>query len=203
MLPPDMPKVVVIAGPNGAGKSTTSSAVLRDALKVHEFVNADTIAAGLSAFSPETVALTAGRIMLDRVRELAHEGSDFAFETTLASRTFAPWLRRLQTDGYKFHLVYLWLPTVELAIARVAERVRRGGHAVPENIVRRRYDRSLDNFFNLYSRFADSWLMMDNSIRSRPPVIAKRAIGCAVRVFKADQWSALSAKHERQDPNES
>jgi predicted ABC-type ATPase len=83
-----MPKVVVIAGPNGAGKSTTAPAILRDALKVREFVNADTIAAGLSAFSPESVALPAGRIMLERVRELAHEGCDFAFETTLASRTF-------------------------------------------------------------------------------------------------------------------
>ena len=141
-----MPKVVVIAGPNGAGKSTTAPAILRDALRVHEFVNADPIAAGLSAFSPESVALAAGRIMLDRVHELAHEGRDFAFETTLASTTFAPWLRGLQNNGYKFHLVYLCLPTVELAVARVAERVRRGGHAVSEGIVRRRYDRSLDNF---------------------------------------------------------
>jgi predicted ABC-type ATPase len=198
-----MPKVVVIAGPNGAGKSTTAPAVLRDALKVHEFVNADTIAAGLSAFSPETVALTAGRVMLKRVRELAHEGRDFAFEATLASRTFAPWLNLLQAGGYKFHLVYLWLPTVELAVARVAERVRRGGHAVPEGIVRRRYDRSLNNFFNLYSRFADSWMMLDNSIRPRPPVIAKRAIRRPVRVFNAGQWSALRAKYERQEANES
>jgi predicted ABC-type ATPase len=125
-----MPKVVVIAGPNGAGKSTTAPAILRDALKVHEFVNADTIAAGLSAFSPESVALAAGRIMLDRVHELARDRRDFAFETTLASRTFASWLRDLQTNGYKFHLVYLCLPTVELAVARVAERVRRGGHGV-------------------------------------------------------------------------
>jgi predicted ABC-type ATPase len=100
-----MPKVVVIAGPNGAGKSTTAPAILRDALEVHEFVNADTIAAGLSAFSPESVALAAGRIMLDRVHELARERRDFAFETTLASRTFAPWIKRLQAEGYTFHLV--------------------------------------------------------------------------------------------------
>jgi predicted ABC-type ATPase len=203
MLQLPMPKVVVIAGPNGAGKSTTAPAILRDALKVHEFVNADTIASGLSAFSPESVALAAGRIMLDRVHELAREGRDFAFETTLASRTFAPWLRGLQAKGCKFHLVYLWLPTVELAIARVAERVRRGGHAVPEGIVRRRYDRSLDNFFNLYSQFANSWMMMDNSIRRRPRVIAKRAIGRTVRVFSADQWSALRAQNERKDPDKS
>jgi predicted ABC-type ATPase len=198
-----MPKVVVIAGPNGAGKSTTAPAILRDALKVHEFVNADTIAAGLSAFSPESVALAAGRIMLDRVHELAREGRDFAFETTLASRTFAPWLRGMQANGYKFHLVYLCLPTVELAVARVAERVRRGGHAVSEDVVRRRYDRSLGNFFNLYSQFASSWMMMDNSIRRRPRTIAKRSIGQATRVFNADQWSAFRAQYERKVPDKS
>jgi predicted ABC-type ATPase len=198
-----MPKVVVIAGPNGAGKSTTAPAILRDALKVHEFVNADMIAAGLSAFSPESVAVGAGRIMLDRLHELARERRDFAFETTLASRTFVPWLKALQAEGYRFHLVYLWLPTVELAVARVAERVRRGGHAVSEAIVRRRYDRSLDNFFNLYSPFANSWVMMDNSVRRRPRLIAQRAIGRAVRVFSADQWSALRSQYERKDPDKS
>jgi predicted ABC-type ATPase len=134
MLGVVVPKVVVIAGPNGAGKSTAAPAVLRNALLVNEFVNADTIAAGLSAFSPETVAVTAGRVMLERIRKLACERRDFAFETTLASRTFAPWLRKIQSEGYQFHLVYLWLPTVELAAARVAERVRRGGHAVQEAI---------------------------------------------------------------------
>ncbi len=195
-----MPKVVVIAGPNGAGKSTTAPAILRDALKVHEFVNADTIAAGLSAFSPESVALAAGRIMLDRVHELAREGRDFAFETTLASRTFAPWLRQLQIGGYTFHLVYLCLPIVELAVARVAERAGRGGHAVPEDIVRRRYARSLDNFFNLYSQFANSWVMMDNSIEGRPRVIAKRSVGRTVRAFNLDQWNAFRTQYERKEP---
>jgi len=121
---PSMPKVVVIAGPNGAGKSTAAPGVLRNALQVTEFVNADTIAAGLSAFSPDAVALAAGRIMLERVRELAREGRDF--ETTLASRSFAPWLRALQGgSGYTFHLVYLWLPTVDLSIATVAEPICR------------------------------------------------------------------------------
>jgi predicted ABC-type ATPase len=199
-----MPKVVVIAGPNGAGKSTAAPAVLRNALQVTEFVNADTIAAGLSAFSPDAVAVAAGRIMLERVRELAREGRDFSFETTLASRSFAPWLRALQSrSGYTFHLVYLWLPTVELAIARVAERVRRGGHAIAEETVRRRYDRSLFNFFGIYSRFADSWLMVDNSVRPRPRLVAKRTSGRSIRVFRAEQWSALRARYERQGPDKS
>ncbi len=203
MLYAPMPKVVVIAGPNGAGKSTAASAVLRNALQVNEFVNADTIAAGLSAFSPDTVAVAAGRIMLERVRELANEGRDFAFETTLASRSFAPWLGTLQRRGYVFHLVYLWLPTVELAIARVAERVRRGGHAIGEDTIRRRYERSLLNFFGIYSQFADSWLMVNNSVRPRPRLVAKRAVGRSVRVFRADEWNALRASYERKGSNES
>jgi predicted ABC-type ATPase len=194
-----MSKILVIAGPNGAGKSTTAPAILRDALKVHEFVNADTIAAGLSAFSPESVALAAGRIMLRRLHDLALARRDFAFETTLSTKTFAPWLRKLQADGYKLHLVYLWLPTVDLAVARVAERVRRGGHTVPEDVVRRRYDRSLGNFFNLYSEFADSWMMMDNSIQRRPRVIAQQDVGQAVEVFNADQWNEIKARGLRND----
>jgi predicted ABC-type ATPase len=199
-----MPKVVVIAGPNGAGKSTAAHAVLRNALQVTEFVNADTIAAGLSAFSPDAVAVAAGRIMLERVRELAREGRDFSFETTLASKSFAPWLRALQSGGgYTFHLVYLWLPTVDLAIARVAERVRRGGHAVAEETIRRRYDRSLFNFFGIYSQFADSWLMVNNSVRPRPRLVAKRAVGRPTRVYRADEWSALRARYERQGSDKS
>jgi predicted ABC-type ATPase len=196
-----MPKVVVIAGPNGAGKSTTAPAVLRRAWQVGEFVNADTIAAGLSAFSPEKVAIAAGRLMLDRVRELARERCDFAFETTLASRSFAPWLKNLQADGYTFHLVYLWLPTVELALARVAERVRRGGHAVPESIVRRRYERSLANFFALYSSFADSWVMLDNSIRRRPRLVARRVMDRPVRIFDTNGWHALRTRYGKEESN--
>jgi predicted ABC-type ATPase len=191
MLGVGMPKVVVIAGPNGAGKSTVAPAVLRNALLVNEFVNADTIAAGLSAFSPENVAVTAGRVMLERIRKLARERRDFAVETTLASRTFAPWLRKLQSGGYRLHLVYLWLPAVELAAARVAERVRRGGHAIPEDIVRRRYERSLINFFGTYGGLADSWLMVNNSVWPRPHLVAGRAIGRCTSVFKADEWCAL------------
>jgi predicted ABC-type ATPase len=190
-----MAKVVVIAGPNGAGKSTTAPAVLRDALAVHEFVNADTIAAGLSAFSPDTVAVSAGRIMLQRLAELARLGRDFAFETTLASRTFAPWLRRLQGDGYSFHLVYLWLPSADLAVARVAERVRRGGHAVSEQIVRRRYERSLGNFFSLYSVFADSWLMLDNSVRGQLRAVAEGALGRQAEVLDAELWSEMRVRY--------
>ncbi|HEX5279689.1 MAG TPA: zeta toxin family protein [Micropepsaceae bacterium] len=124
--------VIVVAGPNGAGKSTTAPALLKDALAVKEFVNADAIASGLSPFRPETVSIAAGRIMLDRMRSLASAGDNFAFETTLASRSFAPWLKNLRSSGYRVHVLFLWLRTPELAIQRVTERARLGGHVVPE-----------------------------------------------------------------------
>jgi predicted ABC-type ATPase len=170
--------VVVIAGPNGAGKSTMAPRILRDALAVREFVNADTIATGLSAFSPETVAVPAARIMLKRVRQLASERRDFAFETTLASLSFAPWLARLRKDdGYRVHLVYIGLASAELAVARVAERVKRGGHAVPQPVVRRRYDRSFENFLQLYRALADSWMMVDNSVEPIPSISSDGSAG--------------------------
>src|SRR5688572_20830457 len=136
----------MLAGPNGAGKSTSAPLLLKGALAVEEFVNADTIAQGLSAYRPESAAITAGRVMLDRLRFLAHEGRDFAFETTLSGRAHAVWLQELRASGYTAHLAFLSLPSPDLAVARVAERVRQGGHHVPENVVRRRYLAGLKNF---------------------------------------------------------
>ena len=127
----ERPSLVVIAGPNGAGKSTLAPLLLRDTLAVTEFVNADVIARGLSAFAPEQVAMAAGRLMLERLRDLAGQQVSFAFETTLASRSFAPWIRQLLQIGYRFHLVFLSLPSAAVAVQRVASRVRMGGHAVP------------------------------------------------------------------------
>jgi predicted ABC-type ATPase len=168
----DGPKVIVLAGPNGAGKSTSAARLLRGALGADEFVNADVIAQGLSAFAPERVALAAGRIMMGRLKELAAARASFAFETTLASRTFAPWLVALRAGGYHIHLVFLWLPSAEVAIDRVAERVRRGGHDVPEDTIRRRYHGGWANFCKLYQPLADSWQVIDNSVVGRPRVIA-------------------------------
>jgi predicted ABC-type ATPase len=166
------PHVIVVAGPNGAGKSTAAPRLLRDALSVREFVNADTIAAGLSAFRPESVAIAAGRIMLARMRALATAREDFAFETTLASRSFAPWLAGLQRDGYHVHLLFLWLRSPELAVSRVAERVRLGGHDVPVPVIRRRYEAGLQNLFQLYLPLANSWDLFDNSEPGRPRLVA-------------------------------
>ena len=166
------PNIVVLAGPNGAGKSTTGPALLRDTLGITEFVNADTIAQGLSAFDPEGAAIEAGRVMLRRIHQLARERADFAFETTLASRTFASWLAVLRTKAYRVHLIFLWLPSADLAVDRVADRVRMGGHSVPQDVVRRRYRAGLRNFFELYQPLTDSWRVYDNSQVNGPRPVA-------------------------------
>lgn len=159
------PHVVVLAGPNGAGKSTAAPTLLKGRLGVTEFVNADTIAQGLSAFSPDQAAFEAGRVMLARLRSLATQRRSFAFETTLASRTFAPRLTEWIASGYVFHLIYFWLPSADFALARVRERVQLGGHDVPAETVRRRYTRGLANFFTLYMPLATTWRFYDNSGR--------------------------------------
>jgi predicted ABC-type ATPase len=166
------PGVVVLGGPNGAGKSTAAPRLLRGSLKVDEFVNADTLAQGLSAFRPEGAAIEAGRIMLRRLDQLADGQKTFAFESTLASQALLHRLRRWIESGYRLNVVYLWLPTVELAVARVAERVRQGGHGVPEGTIRRRFDRSHRNFFTRYRPIAHRWRLYDASPLSGPRLIA-------------------------------
>jgi len=166
------PNIIVIAGPNGAGKSTTALSLLKGTLEVTEFVNADLIAQGLSGFQPESAIFHAGRVMLERIHYLAKKRNDFAFETTLASRTFAPWIADLRKTGYDFHLVFLWLPNEDFAIARVAERVRMGGHDVPEKTIRRRYHSGIRNFFRLYRPLADTWFFYDNSGGGNPGLLA-------------------------------
>lgn len=185
------PQVVIIAGPNGAGKSTLAPALLRDTFGLLEFVNADTISAGLSAFNAEAVALDAGRVMLTRLRELAHNKQDFAFESTLAIRSYSSWLSRLKRAGYEFHLLFLWLSTPELAIQRVSDRVRRGGHSVSESIVRRRYRRGLNNLLELYSPLADTWAVYDNSGNGSPLLIAIGEQQRNLRVIRPDLWKTL------------
>jgi predicted ABC-type ATPase len=165
--------------------------LLKDSLEIVEFVNADTIASGLSAFRPESVAIPAGRIMLARMRDLAAAGENFAFETTLASRGLAPWLRGLQQRGYRVHLMFLWLRTADLAVSRVMDRVRAGGHHVPEDVVRRRYQAGLRNLFKLYIPLADGWKVLDNSETGGPRVIATGRDSAHVVVSDANGWAVL------------
>lgn len=185
------PLVVLIAGPNGAAKSTLAPDVLRGPFAVNEFVNADAIALGLSAFRPDTASMAAGRAMLARLKWLAAARADFAFETTLASRTFAPWLRGLVESGYRAHLVFVSLWTPELAVSRVAERVRLGGHDVPEGTIRRRHAAGLRNFFELYGPLELSWQLFDNS-GAAPFEVANRDECGRVHVLDAVAWQHLS-----------
>ncbi len=164
--------IIIISGPNGAGKSTIAPSLLKDFLEVNEFVNADTIAQGLSGFDSEQVAFAAGRVMLNRLKELSSKNVSFAFETTLASRVFAHWIEIQKGRGYAFQLIFLWLPTPAMAVSRVENRVRMGGHHVPEPIVRRRYERGVKNFFDLYRPISDVWRFYDASAAT-PRLIAK------------------------------
>lgn len=186
-----MPHVIVIGGPNGAGKSTIAPGLLRDHLGIEDFVNADDIARGLSAFAPDRVAREAGRIMLNRLRELAAEGRDFAFETTLASRSFAPWLEDLHGDGYRIQLDYVWLPTPEFSLGRVADRVARGGHDVPHEVIVRRHGRSARNFLSLYVPLADRWRLFDNSSPEGPRIAALGTRPGMTEVYDRRVWLAL------------
>lgn len=165
-------EIIVIAGPNGAGKTTLSPYLLRDKYGIKEYVNADTIALGLSAFDPENVAFEAGRIMLKRLSFLTKQKMNFAFETTLSSRSYAYWIRNAIENGYKMHLLYLWLQSPELALERVNERVRLGGHNITKEVIYRRYYRGISNFFELYQSLATTWAIYDNSNSYQAELIA-------------------------------
>lgn len=193
-----MPNLVIISGSNGSGKSTAASSLLQNTVHIDNFVNADVIAKGLSAFQPEKVAMQAGRIMLERIHQLADDGATFAFETTLASKTFAQWIKRLKEVGYKFHLVFLWLRSEELAIFRVAERIKMGGHSVPEETIRRRYHAGLRNFFNLYLPIADRWSFYDNSDAAQFNLIAAVNNEQEIQIEQPSLWQTLKEKyHEK------
>lgn len=159
----ERPQIFVLSGPNGAGKTTAASVVLPERLGIDQFVNADLIARGLSPFAPDRMAFRAGRLMLERMRDLRAQGQSFGFETTLATRSYASFLRSAQSSGYVVELVYIWLSSVELALSRVRGRVAQGGHDVPEAVVRRRYHRGLRNLFSMYIPTCDLWTLVDNS----------------------------------------
>jgi predicted ABC-type ATPase len=190
------PIIVVVAGPNGAGKSTVAPALLQGALGVTEFVNADQIARGLSAFNPEGAAIAAGRVMLARLRELSQQHVSFAFETTLASRSTAVWLDELTASGYAAHLVFLWLPSADFALQRVRDRVRSGGHNVPEETVRRRYAKGIQNFFDLYQDRVETWRVYDAS-GVEPRMAAARLNKHEVKVYDETIWALITLGESR------
>lgn len=166
------PNLYIIAGPNGSGKTTFAKEFLPQYVKCPNFINADLIAQGLSPFSPEIVAIRAGRILLEQIQEYSKKKMDFAFETTLSGKIYESLFKRLQKEGYLLHLFFLWIPSDFLALARIKERVAKGGHNIPSKDVHRRFFRSIHNFLNIYSLLADTWSLFDNS--ERPCLIAKK-----------------------------
>lgn len=161
-----LPNLYIIAGCNGAGKTTASYTVLPEILNCKEFINADEIARGLSPFQPEKVAITAGRIMLQRIDELINLKVDFAIETTLTTKSYTKMIEVAKLKGYNIKLAYLWLNSVDLAIERVNARVKEGGHNIPEEIIRRRYKKGIFNLINIFIVLCDYWLVFDNSDES-------------------------------------
>jgi predicted ABC-type ATPase len=184
------PTAIVLAGINGAGKTTASQALLADTLHLMTFVIADAIAKGLSGFDPESVAIQAGRVMLQRLRELARNRENFAFETTLAARTYAGWLDSIRQSGYDVSLFYFWLESTDVAVSRVANRVRVGGHHVPEATIRQRYSRSVKNLFELYMPVVNSWKVYDNSGKV-PHFVAEGGRGTTDRIANPKVWDQL------------
>lgn len=155
--------ILIIAGPNGAGKTTFAEEFLPNEAQCPIFVNADLIAKGLAPFSPETAAVKAGRLMLEAIAEHEAKGESFAFETTLSGLSYARRIPQWQAQGYHVTLLFLSLPSAEMAMARVAERVRQGGHAVPDAVVRRRFAAGWKNFNEIYQKLVDAWALYDNS----------------------------------------
>lgn len=177
-----MPRCLIIAGPNGAGKTTFALEYL-PILGITHFINADMIAAGLSPFKPETQAVTASRLFLREMEQKIQAQDDFAFETTLSGRSYLKLIKRLRQSGWTVDLYYLALPSVDMSLWRVAERVRHGGHNIPENVIRRRFPRSLHNLFKNYVDAVDRCTCFIN------------AGGEVIQVFESDV-SGVRIGHE-------
>jgi predicted ABC-type ATPase len=189
-----MKTLYLLVGPNGAGKTTAAFTLLPGLLDCQEFVNADEIARGLSPFRPETVSIQAGRLMLERMRELLVAGETFALETTLATRHYLRFVQEAQALGYVVRLLFFWLNSPDLAVARVAARVREGGHHIPEPTIRRRYEGGLRQFFKAYCHAVDNWTFVDNSNGAGEPVAEGNGRGTVV--FNEFVWHSLTATYD-------
>ena len=186
-----MKKLYIISGCNGAGKTTASYTILPEILNCKEFVNADEIARGLSPFKPEGANIQAGRVMLERIKYLLKSEEDFAFETTLATKSYTHFIKEAQNLGYSVSLLFFWLNSPEVAINRVKLRVAEGGHDIPEDVIRRRYDNGLKNFFTLYQSIVDHWMLIDNS--GTPYKLIAEAKSEFTNVINIETWGKLKS----------
>ena len=186
-------ELYIIAGPNGVGKTTFACTFLPKYADCKNFINADLIAQGMSPFSPEAAAVRAGRLVLSEIRFFSRRRETFTFETTLSGRSYLRLIRDLKKQGYKVHFFFLWVDTVGVALARVKERVLKGGHDVPQAVVHRRFGRSIRNFFVDYRVLADFWYLFDNT-GTRPELIAVEKAK-KLRIMKPDIYRALVTRY--------
>lgn len=188
-----MKNLFVIAGCNGAGKTTASYTILPEILDCREFVNADEIAKGLSPFQPEKAGIQAGRLMLTRIKSLLQSGENFAFETTLATRIYVNLIEGAKGRGYKITLLFFWLNSPDLAVKRVKNRVKEGGHNISVDIIRRRYESGLRNFFGLYKPIVNDWIFIDNS--GEPYQIIAEGSETEINTIDMRKWTTLKTKY--------
>jgi predicted ABC-type ATPase len=180
----------IIAGCNGAGKTTASFTILPYVLDCREFVNADEIAKDLSPFHPESVAFEAGRTMLNRIDVLMEREESFSFETTLAAKSYHLLIKKAKEKGFKVVLLFFWLTSIELAKARVATRVKEGGHNIPPDVIERRYKSGITNLFRIYLPMVDEWIIYDNT-STLPVVICRNDFKTGLQIKNLALWKAL------------
>ena len=191
-----LPKLYIIAGCNGAGKTTASFTILPEVLHCKEFINADEIAKGLSPFQPESVAMQAGRIMLARMDELLQKGETFAFETTLATKSYKQKIEWAQANGYEVTLLFFWLDSPNMAKKRVAQRVAEGGHSIPSETIERRYYNGIANLFAIYIDMVDICYIFDNS-EGRKELIAQKERHKDIVIYNNDKFNLMKNNYER------
>ncbi len=195
-------KILVIAGPNGAGKTTTALELISNSPILYEFINADEIARGLAPKHPESMALTASKLMIRRLKELLEDNKNFAFETTLSGKNYEKHLKLAKSKGYDILLFFLWLASPEQAVKRVAQRVNQGGHHVPEEVIIRRYYAGLKNLLNCYLPLSDMAIIVNNSteeLKSKQSnLIARKGVSEVIDVLNRDVWQKMNeAAYER------
>jgi predicted ABC-type ATPase len=194
------PIIVILGGPNGAGKTTGALTILPQELRIPHFVNADLIARGLSPLDPTLADFDAARIMLERMRELREHRENFALETTLASKSLVPFLRECKMMGYETRLIFVALDSPEAAIRRVAIRVAKGGHDIPEETIRRRFFRGLRNFFGMYCDEVDHWTLLDNS-GDHWKIVASKDKQTGQQIFDLNIWQNLVEQSQNDTQN--
>ena len=187
-----MPNLYVIAGPNGSGKTTFAKEFLPKYAHCPNFINADLIALGLAPFSPAKVQIKAGKLLIEQIKNFLEAGADFAFESTLAGRSYVSLFKKAKHQGYRITVFYLYIPSDKLAKGRIKQRVKEGGHFVPPADIKRRFSRSWENFTNLYILLTESWFLFDNS-GLKPIEIAKCDQG-QIKILNKSAYSKLMEK---------